>query len=112
MRLLYFFFFNDTATTEIYTLPLHAALPICGGAGSPAGCSPPRRGCRWQTVPGFGKSPAAPLHPRDRKSTRLNSSHSQISYAVFCLKKKKTQSTATTAFLTTVCQALRYRITA
>src|SRR6266704_5863896 len=70
---LFFFFFNDTATTEIYTLSLHDALPICrrlpglGRAGSPAGtgCAPP-----------------------DRKSTRLNSSHVSISYAVFCLKKK------------------------
>src|SRR6266487_5113574 len=66
-----FFFFNDTATTEIYTLSLHDALPI-----SPR---PPRRspacGC-WPWWPG-----------PDRKSTRLNSSHPSISYAVFCLKK-------------------------
>src|SRR2546427_1149998 len=76
-RLLYplFFFFNDTATTEIYTLSLHDALPI---SWSRARVEQPR--------------PAARLHrcrARDRKSTRLNSSHSQISYAVFCLKKKK-----------------------
>src|SRR5476651_2796567 len=70
----YFFFFNDTATTEIYTLSLHDALPIS------LGCAV----CRLQ-----------PLHLprchrlRDRKSTRLNSSHANISYAVFCLKKKK-----------------------
>src|SRR2546430_6596238 len=71
-----FFFFNDPATTEIYTLSLHDALPISGrtrGTRAPAGWwRSSRRRCR-----------------RDRKSTRLNSSHSQISYAVFCLKKKK-----------------------
>src|SRR5712691_12709044 len=74
LSLLLFFFFNDTATTEIYTLSLHDALPICGihrlhGMHRPCGDSFCRRS--------------------DRKSTRLNSSHSQISYAVFCLKKKK-----------------------
>src|SRR2546422_10801713 len=79
-----FFFFNDTATTEIYTLSLHDALPILmpgtlqalGGtiavASITIGCS-----C---------------AKGRDRKSTRLNSSHGYISYAVFCLKKKKTIS--------------------
>src|SRR5574340_157395 len=70
-----FFFFNDTATTEIYTLSLHDALPICWtdrlAARRGHGL---RRGVR---------------RPRDRKSTRLNSSHQKISYAVFCLKKKK-----------------------
>src|SRR2546430_8621575 len=85
-----FFFFNDTATTEIYTLSLHDALPIYrrqrrdhqgrhllpdDGEEAPA-----RAGDRR----------AEPPAVRDRKSTRLNSSHSQISYAVFCLKKKKT----------------------
>src|SRR6266704_5400716 len=69
----FFFFFNDTATTEIYTLSLHDALPISCSA---APTRPPRR-CR-----GCARS-------RDRKSTRLNSSHVSISYAVFCLKKKK-----------------------
>src|SRR2546421_5066137 len=76
-----FFFFNDTATTEIYTLSLHDALPIFHdrhrgiASRSRAGSPPPgrERGSRWA----------------DRKSTRLNSSHDQISYAVFCLKKKK-----------------------
>src|SRR5258708_28554024 len=75
----FFFFFNDTATTEIYTLSLHDALPICP-------CCPVR---------------ALPLHQRpspcrqqqgDRKSTRLNSSHQIISYAVFCLKKKNIEA--------------------
>src|SRR6266487_5479741 len=70
----FFFFFNDTATTEIYTLSLHDALPISRCGLSPA--SWPRPCPRW---------PAS----RDRKSTRLNSSHPSISYAVFCLKKKK-----------------------
>src|SRR5699024_11364614 len=86
----FFFFFNDTTTTEIYTLSLHDALPICIPAilckyppdskpvcdtGAPASRSWSRR-------------PALP----DRKSTRLNSSHVSISYAVFCLKKKKDKS--------------------
>src|SRR5215472_17810493 len=70
-----FFFFNDTATTEIYTLSLHDALPI-----SPPPIPRPRR----QSTRGSCSGPR-----RDRKSTRLNSSHLGISYAVFCLKKKK-----------------------
>src|ERR1039458_10882047 len=70
------FFFNDTATTEIYTLSLHDALPI----SRKARCSSERCGARCVL-------PDAP--DRDRKSTRLNSSHLGISYAVFCLKKKK-----------------------
>src|SRR2546430_8232548 len=70
----FFFFFNDTATTEIYTLSLHDALPIF---------------CWGSPVHHAGAStPLARITSRDRKSTRLNSSHSQISYAVFCLKKK------------------------
>src|SRR5215207_1668319 len=69
------FFFNDTATTEIYTLSLHDALPI-----SPR----PRR----RPPPPLAPSPPAATPRRDRKSTRLNSSHEWISYAVFCLKKK------------------------
>src|SRR6266513_5588517 len=73
---LIFFFFNDTATTEIYTLSLHDALPISRASshrapGRPAASRRPRR------------------RRRDRKSTRLNSSHVSISYAVFCLKKKQ-----------------------
>src|SRR6266576_5165805 len=71
-----FFFFNDTATTEIYTLSLHDALPI---SGLLARC----RG-RW-SARGRWPRPRA----EDRKSTRLNSSHVEISYAVFCLKNKK-----------------------
>src|SRR2546430_10957287 len=76
----FFFFFNDTATTEIYTLSLHDALPIFQQVG------PDRRG----PVDDLGQArQVGRLGARDRKSTRLNSSHSQISYAVFCLKKKK-----------------------
>src|SRR5205085_6638457 len=77
------FFFNDTATTEIYTLSLHDALPICDLRLRPA----PGTGCA--TAIGNTKKKVAPIAVADRKSTRLNSSHSQISYAVFCLKKKK-----------------------
>src|SRR2546430_14305518 len=72
-----FFFFNDTATTEIYTLSLHDALPISFKVG-------PALGAKYVS---YLKSVWS--HARDRKSTRLNSSHSQISYAVFCLKKKQ-----------------------
>src|SRR2546427_7315030 len=78
-----FFFFNDTATTEIYTLSLHDALPICNGINREA------RSSRWSSS-GAWRRPGTRIAWRlDRKSTRLNSSHSQISYAVFCLKKKK-----------------------
>src|SRR6266568_7185235 len=85
-----YLFFNDTATTEIYTLSLHDALPIsCAGAA---------RRRRRLHQPGHPESDAAgrprrARGARDRKSTRLNSSHSSISYAVFCLKKKKKTST-------------------
>src|SRR6266540_490472 len=75
MLWVFFFFFNDTATTEIYTLSLHDALPI-----SPRG----RRRRRRSTLPIRRRRHRL----RDRKSTRLNSSHITISYAVFCLKKK------------------------
>src|SRR5256885_15828928 len=76
----FFFFFNDTATTEIYTLSLHDALPICGEHG---GADRNRQAERRQRAPGQS------ARDGDRKSTRLNSSHLVISYAVFCLKKKK-----------------------
>src|SRR2546430_13404069 len=83
-----FFFFNDTATTEIYTLSLHDALPI-----SAAGCSHPGGDFSGPCPTAKGMLQEAEQHiakgETDRKSTRLNSSHSQISYAVFCLKKKK-----------------------
>src|SRR2546429_4043655 len=105
----FFFFFNDTAPTEIYPLPLHDALPI---SGCPAGRGRPRPSCRrtrWRSPgrprrAGSAPRPTRRSHRRrapprccrrrpcpapDRKSTRLNSSHGYISYAVFCLKKKK-----------------------
>src|SRR5580692_5900971 len=92
-----YFFLNDTATTEIYTLSLHDALPIL----------PPelaeelltRRRAFEQLFAG------EQLLERDRKSTRLNSSHSQISYAVFCLKKKI--NSITCEFLASVTILLR-----
>src|SRR6266496_6128098 len=71
-----FFFFNDTATTEIYTLSLHDALPIWPTLHGNGLKMPWCRGASWP----------------DRKSTRLNSSHVEISYAVFCLKKKNNQT--------------------
>src|SRR5689334_24955062 len=77
----YFFFFNDTATTEIYTLSLHDALPIYPSVPCTPSHSTAILGVRWNGRPRI-----------DRKSTRLNSSHSSISYAVFCLKKKKHQT--------------------
>src|SRR2546422_2348012 len=84
---LFFFFFNDTATTEIYTLSLHDALPIC-----PRNTSAYRRPpCKWPARPFHPVRCARPRCRRDRKSTRLNSSHGYISYAVFCLKKKKAE---------------------
>src|SRR5205807_4145319 len=105
-----FFFFNDTASTEIYTLSLHDALPICdhfpfrsgqGLLGRAGHCGQPDR----ERAAGARLAPDTHLSavvaddvlddgepetgPADRKSTRLNSSHLVISYAVFCLKKKK-----------------------
>src|SRR2546430_9081535 len=89
---IFFFFFNDTATTEIYTLSLHDALPIsltCTTTG-PAECPAARAACRYASiVPVSASQSKITSVTQDRKSTRLNSSHSQISYAVFCLKKKK-----------------------
>src|SRR5204863_7523805 len=76
-----FFFFNDPATTEIYTLSLHDALPIWLRA--------PVRPTRIAILLSFVCAViGAHLNAIDRKSTRLNSSHVEISYAVFCLKKK------------------------
>src|SRR5688572_31726108 len=95
------FFFNETATTEIYTLSLHDALPIYGEqrvlqTGVVAG-----EGAVAHHQGSGGLAHAALLNGKaddggqvDRKSTRLNSSHSQISYAVFCLKKKKKKQAA------------------
>src|SRR5947209_14459219 len=98
------FFFNAPPTTETYTLSLHDALPIYrataggplrapddrrvrGAGGHPAPTSgPDRRGPAGHR--GRGPGPGRSSPPQDRKSTRLNSSHANISYAVFCLKKK------------------------
>src|SRR2546430_12289018 len=94
--LFFFFFFNDTATTEIYTLSLHDALPIFGIEDDQVGVGADGDGAFarveaekfcWRGRNELNKA------IRDRKSTRLNSSHSQISYAVFCLKKKKNTRT-------------------
>src|SRR5690606_41239397 len=76
-------FLNDPAPTEIYTLSLHDALPIFPNC---AGRKARRPSKRIRRFPGRKGRPAS---PPDRKSTRLNSSHVKISYAVFCLKKKK-----------------------
>src|SRR2546426_5605310 len=81
-----FFFFNDTATTEIYTLSLHDALPI-SLLEQPAEHRPATLPAEVPSVPFDSNVPPEKL---DRKSTRLNSSHLVISYAVFCLKKKNT----------------------
>src|SRR5688572_31630032 len=95
--LYFFFFFNDTATTEIYTLSLHDALPISeevGGEDRPAAPALGRTDEHLHDAQGDeGQRRRVPPGHQDRKSTRLNSSHSQISYAVFCLKKKKKQKT-------------------
>src|SRR3712207_7257901 len=98
MICLLFFFFNDTATTEIYTLSLHDALPIYhhrhrpgrrpGGRRRPD--QRPRRPVRDAAARRSRRAGGQGGEPADRKSTRLNSSHANISYAVFCLKKKKT----------------------
>src|SRR3712207_7562028 len=96
-----FFFFNDTATTEIYTLSLHDALPISTRIifSAERVFATNRllflRQCRCRDSAGsieyrrLGLPASIPERSRDRKSTRLNSSHANISYAVFCLKKKK-----------------------
>src|SRR5438876_10335363 len=83
-HIILYFFFNDTPTTHIYTLSLHDALPIFPCLSrlhvsfpSRVGAGLPRLPCSYSSA------------ERDRKSTRLNSSHPSISYAVFCLKKKK-----------------------
>src|SRR3989442_3436053 len=99
-----FFFFNDTATTEIYTLSLHDALPISQGrARRPLDAQErehrplagPHRGPRGTADPapgGGGLDQQSLGDLEDRKSTRLNSSHVRISYAVFCLQKQTSTS--------------------
>src|SRR3712207_8059307 len=102
----FFFFFNDTATTEIYTLSLHDALPILSFTTGDVGHT--SAGCKVDLVKTLDNGDyrcyflaedddrriSNDFHVgEDRKSTRLNSSHANISYAVFCLKKKKITST-------------------
>src|SRR3712207_7261156 len=105
-----FFFFNDTATTEIYTLSLHDALPIsadrrvwiyeaCRARRSFGRLADGAYRFRVYAVDAGGYPDPTPVSRRvvvdtDRKSTRLNSSHANISYAVFCLKKKKNTKTS------------------
>src|SRR3712207_6948871 len=101
MRLFIFFFFNDTATTEIYTLSLHDALPISPKpqyllkrygltVEQPTILTVARLDSN-DRYKGYDKilQVLPEIRRQDRKSTRLNSSHANISYAVFCLKKKK-----------------------
>src|SRR5687768_18311857 len=99
----YYFFLNDTAPTEIYTLSLHDALPICRRVGLSSG-EVSRKVERGRVMGGYSGWVRGYLIDEycdywygedctaltDRKSTRLNSSHGYISYAVFCLKKKTT----------------------
>src|SRR2546429_9786773 len=108
LRSFFFFFFNDTATTEIYTLSLHDALPISsflqistpvvttfgqtfhGQCTRTSTLSNTSSGQGYYLIGGLGNDAQC----RDRKSTRLNSSHGYISYAVFCLKKKNNHNCA------------------
>src|SRR2546422_5067305 len=97
--LFFFFFFNDTATTEIYTLSLHDALPISPQLAlreldfsQLRNRNPP--GAASFGSPGPGRICSCSSSILDRKSTRLNSSHGYISYAVFCLKKKTISTNA------------------
>src|SRR5258708_38299040 len=96
--ILFFFFFNDTATTEIYTLSLHDALPIFADPTFSALILRSKVAIALRpcfVVKSDAISSGWPLRPlSDRKSTRLNSSHQIISYAVFCLKKKKNKNIA------------------
>src|SRR2546421_7079386 len=92
-----FFFFNDTATTEIYTLSLHDALPISVGPKAKRVLTESRFLMGSRIIRNASctiRSLTEGMPSGDRKSTRLNSSHDQISYAVFCLKKKTLYSTA------------------
>src|SRR3712207_7319567 len=90
-----FFFFNDTATTEIYTLSLHDALPIWREAKMRSQSLRHRSAPQSRPRPALSSADTCTRHcgpehkTADRKSTRLNSSHANISYAVFCLKKKQ-----------------------
>src|SRR5438034_8572601 len=98
MLVLFIFFFNDASTTEIYTLSLNDALPISTRMHLDGEIPRGQFHFLWPNLgvnifpgrPNISLGPVVPVSPeRDRKSTRLNSSHTVISYAVFCLKKKK-----------------------
>src|SRR3712207_8333337 len=95
-----FFFFNDTATTEIYTLSLHDALPICLDYLEMLEVRFEKKG-GGEINKDFGFYPES-NGKTDRKSTRLNSSHANISYAVFCLKKKNKK------YLSVKCRVYKY----
>src|SRR5437867_11737270 len=89
-----FFFFSNTSTTNIYTLSLHDALPIFERrpeliSWRHGRCLPYGEGITFWALGEMVKAQVGILEGEDRKSTRLNSSHRTISYAVFCLKKKK-----------------------
>src|SRR5437868_10414184 len=84
-----FFFFNDPAPSEIYTLSLHDALPICLLVFPARNSSSSTLACPAKPSPACPNRTILIRALTDRKSTRLNSSHVSISYAVFCLKKKK-----------------------
>src|SRR2546430_12564877 len=88
MSTLSLIFFNDTATTEIYTLSLHDALPISSFRRLAQQREALRQLGIVEIAHHLGERRRVGTRGGDRKSTRLNSSHSQISYAVFCLKKK------------------------
>src|SRR5258708_25052759 len=89
-RSFFFFFFNDTATTEIYTLSLHDSLPI-SNKSFPWRKAWPKQARKFCAAVPSNHALLLTLSRADRKSTRLNSSHQIISYAVFCLKKKNYQ---------------------
>src|SRR3712207_8580012 len=101
-RLVYFFF-NDTATTEIYTLSLHDALPISTIA--PPANPETQAESGWR----INLQPLQQTDMKDRKSTRLNSSHANISYAVFCLKKKNIMFTDITYLIIDGAQLKTYK---
>src|SRR5690348_17914921 len=109
MSVFFLFFMYGTATTEFYTLSLHDALPIWTEAARQLSmrsskCSKPLRTLRRFSVAASGapsdlRRCAARRRAEDRKSTRLNSIHPSISYAVFCLKKKKKKDVEAAALI-------------
>src|SRR3989442_2383790 len=111
MSCTFFFFFNDTATTEIYTLSLHDALPISDGGVRHRAAARRRGGAATRQLTPVRYKKKRPMTAgqaralgrttlakagEDRKSTRLNSSHVRISYAVFCFEKKKSRTSVNT----------------